>query len=93
MDLRARVVYKNREMQTVGEYDYTLRDYAEMLSLDLKRIITDVEDLVYTLNGNQSKDDWTNEELALFAKIKHKVLDKAGEISRICECIYDPEEQ
>ena len=37
-----------------------------MLSLDLKRIITDIEDLVYMTNGNKSKDDWNEVELMAF---------------------------
>lgn len=63
-----------------------------MLSLDLKRIITDIEDLVYMTNGNKSKDDWNETELMAFNKIKHKILDKAGEIGRLPENIQDAEE-
>lgn len=63
-----------------------------MLSLDLKRIITDVEDLVYALNGDCSKEEWSDETLAAFNKIKHKILDKAGEIGRLPENIFDADE-
>lgn len=60
-----------------------------MLSLDLKRVITDVEDLIYTINGGCPKDEWDKETLALFSKIRSKILDKAGEIDRLPSCIFD----
>lgn len=64
-----------------------------MLSMDLKRIITDVEDLAYTMSGNSSKDEWSSAEVLAFQKIKHKLLDKAGEISRLPESIFDADEE
>lgn len=60
-----------------------------MLSLDLKRIITDVEDLAYMINGNTVKEEWNEAELILFNKIRSKILDKAGELGRLSDNIYD----
>lgn len=76
-------------MKAVSKCEYDLRDYTDMLSLDLKRIITDVEDLVYIATGGKSKEDWHENELLAFEKIKHKILDKAGEIGRLPENIFD----
>lgn len=92
MGLKVNVTYKNRNLKTVQECEYDLSDYATMLGLDLKRIITDIEDMVYLLNGNKSKDDWTEDEIRSFNKIKHKLLDKAGEIERLPHSIYDERE-
>lgn len=64
-----------------------------MLSMDLKRIITDVEDMAYTINGNKSKEEWDDDAIMAFSKIKHKILDKAGEISRLPESIFDAEQE
>jgi len=55
----------------------------EMVRADLLRLITDVEDLVYQANGNKPKNEWTDESWAAFCRIKHKLLDKAGDIGRL----------
>lgn len=89
MNLKARVTYRNRNMETIQECDYDLQDYVDMLSMDMKRIISDVEDLVYTANGNISKEDWDEPQILMFNKIKHKLLDKAGELSRLPSTLYD----
>lgn len=54
-----------------------------MLKADLLRLITDIEDLCYSVNGNRPKDEWSDETWSTFCKLKHKLLDKAGEISRL----------
>lgn len=54
-----------------------------MLRADLLRLITDVEDMVYMMNGNKPKDEWADETWASFCRIKHKLLDKAGDIGRL----------
>ncbi len=54
-----------------------------MVRADLLRLITDVEDLVYQANGNKPKNEWTDESWAAFCRIKHKLLDKAGDIGRL----------
>lgn len=92
MNLRTQVTYKNKSMQTISRCEYSLKDYADMLSLDLKRIITDIEDLVYVATGSKAKAEWPETELLAFEKIKHKILDKAGEISRLPENIFDADE-
>lgn len=82
-----RVTYRNKDMEPVYEKKYSLEDYTEMLRADLLRVITDVENLVYSLNGNVSKSDWPDDIWNEFCRIKHKLLDKAGEIQRIPENI------
>lgn len=91
MNLRMRIVYKNKELKPISKCEYSLEDYSDMLSMDLKRIITDVEDLIYTMNGNKPKDEWDENALCAFGKIKHKLLDKAGEVARLPENIFDAE--
>lgn len=57
--------------------------------MDLKRIITDVEDMIYAMNNNLPKEEWGENELMAFAKIRSKILDKAGEVARLPESIFD----
>lgn len=92
MELRAKITYKNRNMEPVYECDYPLKDYTDVLSMDLKKLISDVEDLVYLVNGNKPKEEWNEAELIAFNKIRCKLLDKAGELTRLPESIYDGEE-
>ena len=89
MNLKAKVQYRNRRQEVLQEVDYLLQDYTDVLSMDMKRIISDIEDLVYTANGGKSKEDWSEGELTQFNKIRCKLLDKAGELSRLPGCIYD----
>lgn len=89
MNLKAKVVYKNRNLKTISECEYNLKDYTDMLSMDLKRIISDVEDLVYSMTGSKSKEDWNESDILAFNRIKHKILDKAGEIERLPVNIFD----
>lgn len=56
-----------------------------MLKLDLFRLISDVEDLVYVMNGYRPRAEWTDESWARFNAIRHKMLDKAGDIGRLHE--------
>ena len=82
-DLKVKVVYRDRNLNPTSEQVYPLRDYADMLRLDLMRVVSDVEDLVYMVNGNKPKDEWSDETWILFQKIRHKLLDKAGAIGRL----------
>ena len=45
---------------------------------------------MYSVNGNKPKDKWTEADMLIFNKIKHKILDKAGEIGRLPENMYIP---
>lgn len=93
-EIGVRVVYRDRERRPTYTKLYTLAEYTEMLRADLLRVITDVEDLCYAANGNQPKEDWSDDTFAAFSKIKHKILDKAGDVGRIpenlCEITREP---
>jgi len=45
--------------------------------------------MAYLLNDNKPKSEWSNESWAAFCKIKHKLLDKAGEIERLPQNIVE----
>ena len=84
-ELGVRVVYRNKNMEQTYSRVYSLTEYTEMLRADLLRLVTDVEDLCYAVNQNKPKEEWSDETFAGFSKIKHKLLDKAGDIGRIPE--------
>ena len=93
MKLGVRVVYCNANMQPVCEKHYDLKTYLDYMRSDLLRLITDVEDTIYQANGNAPKDEWADPVWLGFSKIKHKILDKAGDIGRLSENIYEIKEE
>ena len=88
-DIDVRIVYRDRERNPVCARTYTLREYTEMLRADLLRVITDVEDMCYAANRNKPKEDWSDETFSGFNKIKHKILDKAGDIGRLPDSLCE----
>ena len=88
-NLGVRVVYRNGQMEPVYAKEYTLKDYCDMLREDQLRLITDVEEMGYQANGGKRKEDWSDNTWAAFCKVKHKILDKAGDISRLPENLIE----
>lgn len=84
-ELGIRVTYRNKNMQPTYSKVYSINEYTDMLRADLLRLVTDVEELCYAANNNKPKEEWTDETFAGFSKIKHKLLDKAGDVGRIPE--------
>ena len=93
MKLGVQVVYYNQKMQPVCEKHYDLKTYLELMKNDLLRLITDVEDTIYQANGGAAKEDWPDSVWLGFSKIKHKILDKAGDIGRLPDNIYEIKEE
>ena len=87
--LGVKVVYRNEKLEPVYEKKYTLSEYTEMLRNDLLRIIRDVEQICYEANDNADKEDWSDATWNLFCGIKHKLLDKAGDIGRLPENLME----
>ena len=92
-EIGVRVTYRDRERRPTYTKLYSIAEYTEMLRADLLRTITDIEDLCYAANDNKPKEDWSDETFSEFNKIKHKILDKAGDIGRLPEnlCEYSKE--
>ena len=86
-DFKVKIEYKNKNLETVVEKEYDFIDYTEMLNLELKRILMDVEDAFYYFSGDKQKQDWTPETTERFNKIRHKILDQANAIKRLPETL------
>ena len=86
-DFKVKIEYKNKDLETVVEKEYDFIDYTEMLNLELKRILMDVEDAFYYFSGNQQKQDWSPDLTEKFTKIRHKLLDQANAIKRLPETL------
>ena len=85
--LFVKVTYRNKNMDPTYSKVYKLDEYTDMLRTDLLKLITDVENLCYAANDNKPKEEWSDETFSGFCLIKHKLLDKAGDVGRIPENI------
>lgn len=84
-DFKVTIAYKNKDLETVVEKEYSFIDYTEMLNLELKRVLMDIEDAFYYCSDNKQKQDWSPELTERFQKIRHKLLDQANAIRRLPE--------
>lgn len=82
-EINVRVTYRDKNLQPTYTKTYTLTEYAETMRSDLQGLVGEVETLGYIANGNKPKEEWSDESFAIFSRIKHKLLDKAGEIERL----------
>lgn len=82
-DIGVRVTYKDKNLRPIYTKTYSLNEYTDMIRVDLLRLITDIENMCYIQNSGEDKSNWPAETLEEFNKIKHKILDKAGDIGRI----------
>lgn len=85
--IQVSVTYKNRNQDTVCEKTYGFDDYTSQLCLDIKRIIMDVEDLIYRLQDGRQKGEWDEIAIIGFNRIRHKLLDRAGDVERLKNCM------
>lgn len=82
-EILVRIVYRDKDLQPTYTKTYTLNEYADAMRSDLQSLVGEVETLGYIANHNKPKDEWDDESYAVFSRIKHKLLDKAGEIGRL----------
>lgn len=82
-ELNVKITYRNQKLEPVSTQLYTLEDYTGMLRNDLIKIISDIEDGFYAACGNKCRDEWPDDVWASFVRIKHKILDKAGDLQRL----------
>lgn len=92
-DFTVKIAYKNRNLENVSSRTYDFQQYAEMVKLELMRIIMDVEDAFYTLQGGKAKEEWDEETMNRFQKIRHKLLDQANAVERLPQNLYYQDQQ
>lgn len=85
------IIYRDEKLEPTWRKTYTLDEYVSMQKMDLFRLITDVEDLVYALNDYKPRSEWSDDAWSRFQAIRHKMLDKAGDIGRLSDTIRTAE--
>jgi hypothetical protein len=86
--LAIHVEYKNKRLETTGIREFPLDEYIAYVKAGILRILMDVEDMIYEFEGGKGPDEWSAPSFRAFQKIRHKLLDRAGEIQRIPDSIH-----
>lgn len=92
-DLGVRVVYRGKDLKPVYTLRYSLTEYTEMLRNDLQCLVTDIENMCIDAAGGKPKSEWNDRMWVAFNAIKHKLLDKAGDIGRLPSNLYERSEE
>lgn len=87
-DFTVKVAYRSKDMTDTREWTYDFKQYTEMMKRELMRIIMEVEDTIYHLQGSRSKEEWDSETMEYFQKIRHKLLDQANSIERLPQTLH-----
>lgn len=82
-EILVKVTYRDKDLHPTYTRTYSLPEYAEAIRSDLQSLVGDAETLGYIANNNKPKEEWSDESFSVFTRIKHKLLDKAGEIGRL----------
>ena len=82
-DFSVKVSYKNKNLEKVKDCTYDFSEYTEMIYSGLMRVIMDIEDVFYKLEDSKAKEQWSEESLSEFQKIRHKILDQANAVKRL----------
>jgi len=82
-EIIVKVIYRDKDLNPTYTRTYTLPEYVDSLRSDLQGLVGEVETLGYLANNNKPKEEWSDASFAAFTRIKHKLLDKAGEIGRL----------
>ena len=82
-NLDVKITYRNAKLDPISTQIYPIEDYTAMLRNDLLRLITDIEDAFYIASGDKSREEWPDDVWSAYLRIKHKILDKAGDIGRL----------
>lgn len=87
-DFTVLIDYLNKNMEHVNQKTYMFFEYTNMLELEIKRMILDVEDAYYKFENGKQKSEWSEESLNGFNKIRHKLLDVANAIARLPKTLH-----
>lgn len=80
--------FYNKNMECVDEKDFSIGEYFENRSKSISSLISIFEDMCYEIENGKSKSEWSGKTTDNFKKVKHKILNISGEISRVPENLY-----
>lgn len=87
-DFTVLIDYLNKNMEQISQKKYSFQEYTNMLELEIKRMILDVEDAFYKLEDGKQKTEWKEDTTQSFNKIRHKLLDVANAVGRLPKTLH-----
>lgn len=82
-DFTVNIVYKNKDLDEVGDRSFPVHLYCKNVKSDLMRVILDAENLIYEMENYKRKEEWSEEHKEAFQHIRHRILDAANSIERL----------
>ena len=83
MAIRVRSMYRNKDMEIVDQQDLTLEEWAALQKNRLMKLVAEAEDLAYRATDGKSKEEWPRDVMESFLRLRHRILDAAGEADRL----------
>lgn len=82
-DYSVNVAYRNRETGAIEARRYPFEEYCLDIGYSLKRTLRLVEDAFQDIQNDKSKEDWSEDVLKSFQRIRGALLDNANNIERL----------
>lgn len=85
-DYSVEVTYKKD-----GEFvtnSYSFENYTSNCSYEIRKILNDIEDEIVRTKGK--KENWDEDTLAFFNKIRKKILNLSNSVARLPVCLKGP---
>lgn len=89
MKREVRLKYHDKNGQVIREENMSLEEYTGWLKGGLQRMIGNVEQLIYSMNGNKPREEWDADTIKQFGMIRRQLLDIAGDVGRIPEVLNE----
>lgn len=77
------IEYRDKDMNRIGEMEYSLKDYVEKQRYDMMKVLVDIEGIIYKATENKEKEEWPDDYMNMFKSVRHRIFDIANSISRI----------
>lgn len=77
------IEYRDKDMNKIGEMEYSLKDYVEKQRYDMMKVLVDIEGIIYKATNGKEKEEWPKEYMDMFKDVRHRIFDIANSVSRI----------
>lgn len=77
------IEYRDKDMNKIGEMEYSLKDYVEKQRYDMMKILVEIEGIIYKATGGKEKEEWPSAYMDMFKDVRHHIFDVANSVSRI----------
>ena len=82
-DYTVSIIIKNRDLESISERTYSLTGYCQELKHNLAHVLNDIEQSFTDLQGGKQKEQWDEQTILAFQKIRKNLLNSANSIERL----------